>query len=399
MRALLGLILLVTAPLAARPQASEAAFTPDTVLQMPGGLRIVVLRSDPGGVAALRLSIPFVETAAEAGAGRMLAALAERRMAGVARQVGARVSASRTPWGLAYSVEGAEADLDYLAYLLRLATAQPRPENGIVELIRAELILDLERQDESPGDRLLADLRRATAPDLSPLGGSHSSVRLLDQARLRAVWQRTHLAPSMSLVAMTSASAVTLLAMLEQIGLPKVEVTEPMNAPDSGVVNRGPPPPGSWYAEARVDHAVADPHAAVAAHLLAQNAAGSGTGLDLSVRVWQLRDRNLLVVAGTALSRPAITSLKETVRSALADFSDSLDAHQVALAVGRVGREYRARARTPGGLVEQVGHMADRTGGSSDASLYLAGLGRVTAESLAAYLDGLGAPVAVESAR
>ena len=373
MRALLGLILLVTAPLAARPQASEAAFTPDTVLQMPGGLRIVVLRSDPGGVAALRLSIPFVETAAEAGAGRMLAALAERRMAGVARQVGSRVSASRTPWGLAYSVEGAEADLDYLAYLLRLATAQPRPENGIVELIRAELILDLERQDESPGDRLLADLRRTTAPDLSPLGGSHSSVRLLDQARLRAVWQRTHLAPSMSLVAMTSASAVTLLAMLEQIGLPKVEVTEPMNAPDSGVVNRGPPPPGSWYAEARVDHAVADPHAAVAAHLL--------------------------VVAGTALSRPAITSLKETVRSALADFSDSLDAHQVALAVGRVGREYRARARTPGGLVEQVGHMADRTGGSSDASLYLAGLGRVTAESLAAYLDGLGAPVAVESAR
>ena len=399
MRALLGLILLVTAPLAARAQASDAAFTPDTVLQMPGGLRIVVLRSDPGGVAALRLSIPFVETAAEAGAGRMLAALAERRMAGVARQVGSRVSASRTPWGLAYSVEGAEADLDYLAYLLRLATAQPRPENGIVELIRAELILDLERQDESPGDRLLADLRRATAPDLSPLGGSHSSVRLLDQARLRAVWQRTHLAPSMSLVAMTSASAVTLLAMLEQIGLPKVEVTEPMNAPDSGVVNRGPPPPGSWYAEARVDHAVADPHAAVAAHLLAQNAAGSGTGLDLSVRVWQLRDRSLLVVAGTALSRPAITSLKETVLSALADFSDSLDAHQVALAVGRVGREYRARARTPGGLVEQVGHMADRTGGSSDASLYLAGLGRVTAESLAAYLDGLGAPVAVESAR
>jgi hypothetical protein len=399
MRALLGLILLVTAPLAARAQASDAAFTPDTVLQMPGGPRIVVLRSDPGGVAALRLSIPFVETAAEAGAGRMLAALAERRMAGVARQVGSRVSASRTPWGLAYSVEGAEADLDYLAYLLRLATAQPRPENGIVELIRAELILDLERQDESPGDRLLADLRRATAPDLSPLGGSHSSVRLLDQARLRAVWQRTHLAPSMSLVAMTSASAVTLLAMLEQIGLPKVEVTEPMNAPDSGVVNRGPPPPGSWYAEARVDHAVADPHAAVAAHLLAQNAAGSGTGLDLSVRVWQLRDRSLLVVAGTALSRPAITSLKETVLSALADFSDSLDAHQVALAVGRVGREYRARARTPGGLVEQVGHMADRTGGSSDASLYLAGLGRVTAESLAAYLDGLGAPVAVESAR
>ena len=104
----------------------------------------------------------------------MLAALAEHRMLGPARQIGARVSATRTPWGLAYSVEGAEVDFDYLTYLLRLATAEPRPESGLLEAIRAELIGYLDRRAESPGERLLADLLRAAARELTPLAGSHS---------------------------------------------------------------------------------------------------------------------------------------------------------------------------------------------------------------------------------
>ncbi|MEE2847783.1 MAG: hypothetical protein VX956_15035 [Gemmatimonadota bacterium] len=161
------LVLLPLAPLAIHAQASDAAFAPDTIVQMPDGPRVTLLHADGGGVAALRLSVPFIESAAEAGAGRMLAALAEQRMAGPAHQIGARVSASRTPWGLAYSVEGADVDLEHLTYLLRLATAEPRPERGVVDAIRAELTVDLERQAESPGDRLLFDLRRAAAPELA----------------------------------------------------------------------------------------------------------------------------------------------------------------------------------------------------------------------------------------
>ena len=230
--ALLLLVLLLLAPLAVHAQASDAAFDPDTVVHVPDGPRVVLLRADPGGIAALRLSVPLVESAAEAGAGRMLAVLAERRMEGPARQIGARVSASRTPWGLAYSVEGAEVDLDYLTYLLRLATAEPRPESGAVEAIRAELIMDVERQAESAGDRVLAELRRAAAPELPPLAGSPGSLRLLNEARLRAVWQRSHRSTSMSLVAMTSVTPAALLAMLEAIGLPAGEVAAPLEAPD-----------------------------------------------------------------------------------------------------------------------------------------------------------------------
>ena len=396
MRVVPGLLLLLAPPLSVHAQASDAAFAPDTIVQMPGGPRVVLLRAEADGVAALRLSLPFIESAAEAGAGRMLAALAEHRMLGPARQIGARISATRTPWGLAYSVEGAEVDLDYLTYLLRLATAEPRPESGLLEAVRAELIRDLDRQAESPGERLLADLRRAAAPELTPLARSRSSVRLLNGARLRAVWRRTHRGPAMSLVAMTSASPAALLAMLEAIGLPAGQVTAPLDAPDPGDGSIDPLPLRSWYGEARVDHAVADPHAAVAARLISQRVADVGPGVEVGVRLWQLRDRTLLVVAGAAGSRRAGASLREAVQAAFGDVAASLDAREVKDIVDRVGREYRTRARTPGGLVEQVGRMADSTGDPSDALRYLARLARVTAASLAAYLDGLGTSVVVE---
>ena len=122
----------------------------------------------------------------------------------------------------------------------------------------------------------------------------------------------------------------------------------------------------------------------------------SGTGVEVGVRLWQLRDRTLIVVAGAARSRRAAASIREAVQAALGDAVSSLDACVIEDAVDRVGREYRTRARSPGGLVEQVGRMADSTGGASDALQYLAGLARVTAASLSEYLDGLGPPFVVE---
>ncbi len=175
---------------------------------------------------------------------------------------------------------------------------------------------------------------------------------------------------------MTSASSAALLAMLEAIGLPAGEVAAPLDAPDQGDGSIDPLPLRSSYGEARVDHAVANRHAAVAAHLISQRVADVGPGVEVGVRLWQLRDRTLLVVTGAAGSRRADASLREAVQAAFGDVAASLDVREVEDIVDRVGREYRTRARTPGGLVEQVG--------------------RVTAASLAAYLDGLGTSVVVE---
>ena len=122
----------------------------------------------------------------------------------------------------------------------------------------------------------------------------------------------------MSLVAMTSASPAALLAMLEAIGLPAGEVAAPLDAPDPGGTSTGPPPLRSWYGEARVDHAVADPHAAVAAHLISHRLADVGPWVDIGVRLGQRRAQTLPVVAGAALGRPAAASLRAVTPRALA---------------------------------------------------------------------------------
>jgi hypothetical protein len=158
---------------------------------------------------------------------------------------------------------------------------------------------------------------------------------------------------------MTSSSAAALLSMLEAIGLPDAMVADPLDASDVGAERGGPLPLRSWYGEARVDHSVADPHAAVAADVIAQNAADVGSGIELGVRLWQLHDRTLLVVAGAAPSRQSGASLTDAVHALLVDVSASLDPRRVTVAVDHVGREYRTRASTPGGA-RRAGRPHDR---------------------------------------
>ncbi|MDA0313380.1 MAG: hypothetical protein O2992_14880, partial [Gemmatimonadetes bacterium] len=79
--------------------------------------------------------------------------------------------ASRTPWGIAYRVEGAEIDIEYLAYVLRLAVEDPTTSPHDFALGRDRLAMDLERHTESPAARLLSRLREAAAPDRPPHRG------------------------------------------------------------------------------------------------------------------------------------------------------------------------------------------------------------------------------------
>ena len=167
-------------------------FRPDSVVQAPGGPTIVMVTVNPGGTAALRLSVPLTENAAEAGAGLVLARLALNRMGGPARQIGARVHAERTPWGIAYRVEGAEADIEYLTYLLRLAAQEPASEPHVRAAIRDELASDLKARAEAPLERILSDLVTDAAPAEISTGGTLETLAELRAARLQEVWSRSH---------------------------------------------------------------------------------------------------------------------------------------------------------------------------------------------------------------
>ena len=229
------------------PQATDAdALRPDTVLVVAGGPRVVLVNSLAGGIAALRLSVPLVEGPAEAGAGMALLDLALERMQGLAGPVGALVSASRTPWGLAYAVEGAAADLEYLAYLLREAVAEPKNDALALGRVRLRLSEAVAREVETPSGHLIAELRRTAAPEFPPIQGTAATVATLDVARIREVWWRSHRPEAMTLVVAAAVVPEVVLASVKDMGAVGSPGGPPLDAPASTDSSSPPPRPLCW---------------------------------------------------------------------------------------------------------------------------------------------------------
>lgn len=362
---------------------------PDTVLVVPGGPRVILVNSVGGGVAALRLSVPLIEGPAEAGAGVILRDLALQRMRGLAGPVGAHISASRTPWGLAYAVEGAAADLEYLAYLLREAVAEPEGDPLALGQSRQRLAAKIARESETPSGRLIAELRRAAAPGLPPLYGTAGTVAGLDVARIREVWRRSHRPEAMTLVVAAAVVPEVVLASVKGMGAVGSPVGPPLDAP-------APPEPSparahplrTWYGEAFDAGLPSDPHAAVAVRLISDILRERSHGFEAGVQLLALRDRWLLVVAGAAYGRDE-RAMRTVISGVLAETRSALTPQAVGAVVERLRRDILFEARTPAGLVERIGQASDITGAASAASVYMAALERVDLQSLSAFWDAM----------
>lgn len=385
---------LQTAPIAvpaSGPDSVEAAdpFRPDTVLAASGSPRMVLVSSVDGGVAALRLSVPLVESPVEAGAGQVLRDLALARMEGLAGPVGARVGATRTPWGLVYTVEGAAADLEYLAYLLREALAEPN--EGGVEIERSRLALSqaVARTAETPAGRLLDDLRRAAAPHLPPLHGTPGTVARLDAARIRSVWRRSHQPETMTLVIAAAVVPEVVLAAIRGMGAVATAAPPPLDAPAPPEGPRERPQSlRTWHGEAWSAGPLSDPRATVASLLLTQTVAEATDGFEAGVQLQALQDGWLLVVAGAAYSGE-VRRMRGVVTGALERTRDGLSEGTVRAAVQRLCRQLLFDARTPSGLVGRIGREVEVTGSPHGASRYLDALTAVDLPAMSDYLNGL----------
>jgi len=365
----------------------QASFQPDTVLTVSGGPRVVLVSSVDGGVAALRLSVPLEEGPSEAGVGQVLRDLALDRMRALAGPVGARVSATRTPWGLAYSVEGAAADLEYLTYLLREAVAQPEHDALSIERSRQRLREDVARRAETPSGRLISDLRRAAVPHLPPLRGTPGTVASLDAARISSVWWRSHRPEAMTLVVAAAVVPEVVLASVKGMGAVDSQGGPPLDAP-APTSPRSPRPQSlrTWYGEAFGGGSPSDPHGPVAALLISSFLPEGRQGFEAGIQLLALRDRWLFVVAGAAYPGEA-RAMRTAVSGALSETRARMTPETVRQAVERLRRDMLFAARTPEGLVGHIGRALDITGAPSAASDYLGALLLVDAVSLGAYLD------------
>lgn len=368
---------------------AEAAFLPDTVLEPPGGPRLVLLGPPGGGVAALRLSVPLREGALEAGAGRLIRDLALERITGLARPIGARVAARRTPVGLAYTVEGAAADFEYLAYLLREAVAEPNVESvGFGEAVD-DLREELGRRGETPDARLVARLRRAAAPGVPPLDGTPASLAGMDAARVRQVWRRSHQASAMTLVVSAPVVPEVVLAATRSLGAPEDAARPPLEAPAPTVEDAGQPQTlRHWYGEAYAGGDPTDPRGPVAALLVARHLGSRTDGFESGVQLWELPGRWVLAVLGASY-RTRLADMRRTVSGAVGAAADQLTNAVVADAVARRRRELLLDARTPAGLVNEVGRGLDATGRPDGAARDLATLALLDVDEMRSFFAEL----------
>ena len=404
MTRILGALLLLTAlPVGVGGQVLEdrsaggSAFLPDTILTAPGGPRVVVLETPGEGVAALRLSVPFRESPMEAGAGQILRDMALHRMETLARPVGVRVGVSRTPWGLAYAVEGAAADFEYMAYLLRQAVAEPDLRGPEFSEARVRLQAAAGGGQETPGGLLLSRLRSGISRGSPSLQGSPASAAAMDAGRVVGLWRRTHQASAMTLVTSAPVVPEVILAATRGIGAPESARGGPPDAPARAAPRSGAETLRTHFGEAFAGGGVGDPHAQVAALLVARSLAEPAVPFELGVQLWELADQWVLAVTGAAYSRDA-AAMRRAVSGALTRTRTALDADAVARAVAQLRRDEMLRARTPGGLVAVVGRAAEAGGEPEAAARSLQALSAVDATSLRAYLDRLirGGPVRAE---
>lgn len=378
------------APTAPSPPSAILPFVPDTVLTPPSGPRIVRLPAPGSPVVSLRLSVPIREGSAEAGVGRVLQMLGTERATSLGRPVGATVEGTRTPWSIAYTVTGAAADIDFLAYLLREAVRDPAGRRVDLQQAVADLETDARRRQETPGGRVAAQLRTATT-STPPIGGTLGSLGRLTMADVRAAWARSHRPEDMTLLVAGDVPLEVLLASLQGLGAPSAGGA---TAPAEGAVSE---PSRAriqvlrhWYGEARPLPDDRDPHGEVAALLVADRlrTGGGGGEFEAEVQLWQLPEIRVLAVVGAAYSAGR-QAMRGRIQGILAETAEALAPADVERAVTRLESDLRMRARTPAGRAGVVGLHLDATGEVGAAGDYLDALGAVTTESARRYLATL----------
>jgi predicted Zn-dependent peptidase len=338
----------------------------------------------------MRLSIPVREGAHEAGAGRILQRLGEARARALATPTGARVSASRTPWSITYTVVGPTTDVDYLAFLLRRAVDRPGGDRTAFRQIRSELASTARARSETPGGRILAELRERVAPGAPPIGGTLATLERLTRGDIRSLWARTHQSHRMRLVVSGSVPLEVLLVSFQEMGAPGSPAPDPVERPAPSAGRPRTQVLRRWYGEARATPAIRDPRAEVGTLLVAETLRRAGDPFESEVQLLELHDRKILAVLGAAYARNR-SAMRRRVSTALDETLAGLSAAEVE----RVGQALRAdlltRARTPEGRVELVGRHLDATGDPGGAVEYMEALARVSPSSLEAFLRELAA--------
>ena len=367
---------------------------PDTVLIVPGGPRIVHLRSPGSPIVSLRLSVHLSEGPTESGSARLLQDIAIQRVQSLVQRIGARAESRRTGYGITYTVSGPREEFEYLAWILREVVAQPQPETA--QLDRAKVIAQarLAQASESPREYLVEALRDRIAPLRAPSRGTPLTLARATGVSMRAFWARTHQPDSMTVVVVGEIPLEALLAAFQGMGAPAEGAAPPVegSAPARDVGR--PQIIRTWHGEARAAGPSHDPRALVVARLLAGHLRRVGAPVEVEVEVWDNGGLGVLVLIGSAPPGDA-QELVEGVEGALGSLERELDEGMVSTAVEESRLALLLEARSPAGLAEVVGRHFESSGAPGGAERFLQALEGVTLDGIVEFLVGIGDPLTV----
>jgi predicted Zn-dependent peptidase len=384
---MLRLSLLIAGAVLAGNQGGEEALSPDSILRLPEGPQLVLFSNPGASVTALRVSVLLDEEAHEAGAARLLQAHALQRVRSAASSVGAVVTATRTPWGIAYTVVGPQTHFEYMAWILRQAVSEPNLDRVQFLRARAEVEDEVERVAETPPGVLAERLWSQISPSESRLDGSHASLQQITPGSVRQLWARTHRPDRMTVVASGPVTVDPIIAALKDLvgsadaGPPQRADARAVPPPDRGrpqVLRR-------WYGEAFLAGDPTDPHAEVLALMAGRSLRQGSQGYEAGVELWELDRTRILAVTGAAYGRNA-SAMTARIRGLLEETRAAITPEAAAGAAAGIRFQLLADARTPDGLVNLVGRHMDATGTPTGALDYLRRLDQVTASSLETFL-------------
>jgi hypothetical protein len=140
-----------------------------------------------------------------------------------------------------------------------------------------------------------------------------------------------------------------------------------------------------------------DPRALVVSRLVGRHLSRSAASFDIRVELWELPDRSVLALIGSADPATA-PEVRVAMDGIVRRTAEELDPAEMTSAVSSVRRDLLVASRTPGGLVEIVGRAVDATGDPTAAARAAADLDAMRMDDAAAFLSELAAagPTRVE---
>ncbi len=371
---------------------------PDTVLRPPDGPTFAFVRAPGSPAAAIRVTVPFVESGLDAGAGYLIQLLALERARRLGETLGAEVLAHRTSHALIYQVNGAVADFDHLASVARELLVRPEAPGFVAAKTRLERMNREER--ETPRGALRLRLRSRMAFPVPSVTGTPESLERLNSARVAELWRASHRRGALSVVVVAHLpleAAWSALADLGEGGAAS-EIRPP---PEPEAAEFAVPEPERirvWYGQAHPSGDARDARSPLLMRIARERLDEIDREFEPHLERWELGGRSWVVLTAAASPRDAET-MRARVRSYLGVLRATLDPAGVRDAKAALRTELLVRARTPGGLAEVVGRHLDATGGDAAARDYLRRLEKIDFETMVAFVDEIAATeiVAVEA--